>query len=232
MPHLDLRPALLTEKASGDHPHEQDWLYFPLLSRHFSRVSCHRSTRWQTARLLDERPDVVIDFVVERRLHLERPARLLLDDQERLAALFAAGAGGWESDPLAGDSKLSVVGDPLTRAQAGSLVLQRRRHWALFDLCDLRAPPGFDFVLELDLDSPEATTLEFVYPGSGRPPEYKRGSGLRVHLEAGRQTVYVLIERDHMLFATNPVVRVGAEPGACRWVVNRVRVRQTASRLR
>ncbi|MEE8467318.1 MAG: hypothetical protein V3T22_02625, partial [Planctomycetota bacterium] len=204
-----------------------------LLARHFSRASCYWTTRWQIASLIEERPDVVIDFMVERMLHVERPELLQIKDQARLADLFAAGEEEREIDISAGDSDLDVVGGHSVRVHEGSLVLQRRsqrrRRWALFDLRELHAPQGFDLVLELDLEAPEATTLEFSYAALGQTQKHKRGQGPQVHLEPGRQVVHVLLVGARVRAGHSPVVRVGAQQGEPRWVVHAVRVRTTPS---
>lgn len=204
-----------------------------LLARHFSRASCYWTTYWQVASLIEERPDVVIDFMVERMLHVERPELLQIKDQARLAALFAAGEEEREIDLLAEDSDLTVVGGLSVHVDEGSLVLQRlpqrRRGWALFDLQELHAPPGSDLVLELDIEAPEATTLEFTYTALSLTLKFKRGQGPLVHLEPGRQIVHVHLVGRRLRLGPSPVVRVGAAQGKLRWVVHAVRVRTTPS---
>jgi SGNH hydrolase-like domain, acetyltransferase AlgX len=199
------------------------------LGWHFKRVDGYWSTAWDMARIEAASPTVVVDFMVERMLHVEDPADLFPDGQGRLADLFRKGGPVRLSLELPQDLEneprvLRPVG-----ANRGFPIRQRGREgWGLkrvepFVLADLDLPPvedGTDLLLAIDLTAAGPTTLEVIYPGRNG---FDRGAASRVRVAKGRQVVYLRLQASRLGHLPR-TVRLGAT-GPRDWILHRISVR-------
>lgn len=198
----------------------------PMLAGDFSRLTCIWQSHFDLARIEEERPDVVIDMMVERVLTRNFPDTLPLDSEADLVAAFeASDRKVLGLDPLKPPG-LRAVGEShferIPRRPDRGLAIEPGTGVGLFDFPEFAAPPGDEIVLRLDLTAPEDTVVELLYP-RGPVLDYPRAMAVRVFVHAGRQLVHARIRP--AWFTHDGPLRFASASRAGRWIVHRIEAR-------
>ena len=229
--------ATVFEVAGGDLPravvvHDSFGpALLPFLAEHFSRLRAESETTFRPDVVLEERPDVVIQVMAERRLAAPRPPSSPLDQEGARRAFEEASHVCAQLDtPGAMREVEAWRGTKLdfgTAPDGAPLIVRCRQPGQGVLLPELDLPPGSAPVVRIDVDSPADTHLTLVYGTAGHP-EYHVASAIRARLEKGRNVVFL------ELHATDVVGRMLLRPGvhAGRYGIRRIEVRASAPRRR
>lgn len=195
----------------------------PALARSCALLACFWQYNFDLARVAEERPDVVIDLMVERVLTQLDPPTFMLDSDASLSERFEAAEVVLSVDPLAAGALPGPLRPRAFRriesgAQRGLAILPRD-HFRLLDLPRVRYTPFQRGLLRLDLTAPAETTLEVVFEReSGRFP---RAFQKRVRVHPGRQVVVVPIRPSNL-----GGIRLGCELTEGTWILHRAEFRE------
>ncbi len=174
----------------------------PFLAETFAHATFLRTYDFDLEAVLAERPDVVIEVVIERTLQTLSPyvpgrtgSSVPAFDPPRLAREFAAA----RETLFAVDVRTNRPGfepfgapriTPGDRQEAGVLLVHTSAPRDFVVLPEVRVPAGRRAALGLVMSSPQATVMDMVWQRRGGPV-YDPATALRVAIEKGRNVVHV-----------------------------------------
>jgi len=166
----------------------------PLLSEHFSRVAYHWVADFDTAAIERERPDVVIQLMVERGLVGYRPNTSPLDTEQRLLPIFRRSREVLARVDQAGDlgptGGLRIAPGPREAPHALALSIPEGGEGTVL-LPAFHVPAGAWPVIAIDMVSPGEDLLELEFLTERERDYSRQGRVVKRSLHPGRNTLLI-----------------------------------------
>ena len=187
-PDSELPSAMLYHDSFGR------WI-MDFMREDFSQLTCLSKSPFDLGLIIRERPDVVIELIVERQLTRFSPFQPTLTGQEQLARDFAASDNVLLTTDISGGNHglepFMVRGKgPRTESQGEDLVVHVTGPSDRILLPDWKPAPTGIPVLYLELDSPADTVLQFVYQ-IDEPSGKQRAQILNYPVVAGENRLWL-----------------------------------------